>query len=61
MPKVSKTFRIEEKLIKEAEKIAEENKKEYKTPNTVTAIIEEALAIYIMKVQAAAIDEANSK
>lgn len=59
MPKISKTYRIDQKLLDRAEKLAKKNKKDFKTPNNVTAIIEEALASYLMKDDAVRIDEAN--
>lgn len=47
--KIAISIRIEETLIQDAKKLAEQNKKNFKHPNSYSAIIEQALAEYLGK------------
>lgn len=50
--KIPISIRIEEILLKEAKKLAEQNRKNFKHPNSYSAIIEQALAEYLERAPA---------
>jgi len=50
--KIAISVRVEETLIQDAKKLAEQNKKNFRHPSSYSAIIEQALAEYLERAPA---------